>query len=275
MEERSIETSHGSIAYYDSRSDGLPVVMLHANSTCKESFSPQIAALSETYRTIALDLPGHGHSSDATDPRRTYHVRGYADVVTELLTSLEVERVALLGHSLGGHVALELMARTEGPIVGVAIFGAPPIASSIEGLMAGFVPGPDMDYTGSPTLSEQQVRMIARLALGAEDEGDDFFIDAIRRTDGRARQYMMKDAFAGNGHDQRRVVETSAVPLLIVNGMDDPVINLDYVDQLSYRALATAQPIRLTGAAHAPNRESPEDFNASLIDFLQKVATGQ
>lgn len=271
MEEQFLEISHGRIAFYDNRTDATTIVMLHANSVCKESFSPQISSLSGNYRTIALDLPGHGQSSDATDPRRSYRMGGYADVVSELLSGLGVTRYVLIGHSLGGHVALELLARDETSIAGVAIFGTPPIENSIDGLIAGFVPSPEMAYTGSPVITEEQVRMIARMALGSKDEDNETFLAAIRRTDGRARQYMMEDAQAGKTSNQRNVAETSATPLMILNGADDPVIHLDYIDSLSYRNLWSGKPIRLAGTGHAVHREKTEDFNALLTRFLDQV----
>ncbi len=272
MEEQFIDTSHGRIAYNDNRSDGLPVVMLHANSICKESFASQISALQGSYRTIAIDLPGHGRSADAIDPRRSYSMSGYADVIHELLAGLGVQRYALLGHSLGGHVALELLARHEASIAGLAIFGTPPIENSIEGLMAGFVPSPEMAYTGSPELTEEQVSMTAAMALGHESRDSAFFLAAIRRTDGRARQYMMEDAQAGNTSDQRKIAETTQAPLLIVNGADDPVINLDYIDSLSYTNLATPKPVRIDGAGHGVHREKADEFNAVFKAFLQKIS---
>lgn len=272
MKEQFIDTSHGRIAFSDNSAEGLPVVMLHANSICKESFAPQIGALGDAYRTIAIDFPGHGRSSDATDPRRSYSMGGYADVVHDLLTGLGVQQYALLGHSLGGHVALELLARHERSVAGVAIFGAPPIENTIEGLMAGFVPSPEMAYTGSPVLTEEQVGMVARMALGHEDESNEFFLAAIRRTDGRARQYMMEDAQAGNTSDQRHVAETATVPILIVNGAGDPVINLDYIDSLPYQSLATPKPVRIKGAGHAVHREKACEFNALLTGFLHGIA---
>ena len=83
MTEIAVKTSHGSMAIAETGGEGLPLVMLHANSLCKESFRPQIEALKHKRRVIAIDLPGHGNSSKAIDPRRTYSIPGYADAVME------------------------------------------------------------------------------------------------------------------------------------------------------------------------------------------------
>lgn len=123
--------------------------MLHANSLSKETFRPQIDALKDVRRLIAVDLPGHGDSSNGIDPRRTYSIPGYADSFMEALAAIGLQRFIVLGHSLGGHVALEMIALEAG-IEGAMIFGTPPAASTPGGFQAGFVSGPDMDYTGKP-----------------------------------------------------------------------------------------------------------------------------
>ncbi len=78
-------------------------------------------------------FPDIVHPGNAIDPRRTYSVKGYADALLEALASLGVERFAVVGHSLGGHVALEMVARNAA-VDGALIFGTPPIANSVEGL---------------------------------------------------------------------------------------------------------------------------------------------
>ncbi|MET3645412.1 alpha/beta fold hydrolase [Phyllobacterium ifriqiyense] len=102
MEKQTIiETSHGRIAVNDVPGGGTPLLMVHANSGCKEMFLFQTQALAGTRRLLSVDLPGHGASSDAIDPRRTYCFGGYAEAIAEVLAKLDIERPAILGHSLG------------------------------------------------------------------------------------------------------------------------------------------------------------------------------
>lgn len=124
-EQTFIETSHGRIAVSDVNGSKTPLLMLHCNSGCKEMFVFQQQALTGTRRLVSLDLPGHGASSDAIDPRRTSCFGGYAEAVTEVLTKLDIDKVAILGHSLGGHIALDLAARLSN-VAGLMIFGTPP-----------------------------------------------------------------------------------------------------------------------------------------------------
>ncbi|WP_233284234.1 MULTISPECIES: alpha/beta fold hydrolase [Agrobacterium] len=252
----------------------MPLVMVHANSLCKEEFTPQIKALSGVRRVIAFDLPGHGFSANANDPRRTYNMSGYADALLEALERMKVNRFLALGHSLGGHVVLEMIAKNAA-IDGALIFGTPPVVNSPEGLQAGFKPSPEMAYTGSPILNDDQVSMVAELALGPDGATEEFFLNAVRRTDGSARQLMIESALRGEGSNQRRTAETSPVPLVVVNGENDPVINLDYIDSLHFASIWGGEPIRIKGAGHAVHWEQATKFNELLLRFEDFVNEGR
>ncbi|MND38609.1 Tropinesterase [compost metagenome] len=269
-EQTFIETSHGRIAVNDVDGSGTPLLMLHCNSGCKEMFVFQSEALTGTRRLVSLDLPGHGASSDATDPRRTYCFGGYADAIAEVLSKLGIDKVAILGHSLGGHIALDLAARLSN-VSGVMIFGTPPIPPGLEGAQLGFLPNPEMAYTGNANLTEEQIEGVVAMALEPGAEHDLFFTSAVRRTDGRARQYMIEAVLAGTQIDQREFVMTSNIPLAIVNGSDDPVINLDYIDSLKYRNLWTDRPLRLANAGHGPHWQQHHIFTEVLQSFLRSL----
>ena len=133
-----VPTSFADIAVTESPGDGPAVLMIHGNSSCKEVFrhqleSPQGARL----RLIAMDLPGHGASSDARDPAAAYTLNGYADAAVEVLARLGVARATVFGWSLGGHVALNMISRLPG-LTGVMISGTPPVDGSAKGFAQAF-----------------------------------------------------------------------------------------------------------------------------------------
>src|SRR5215471_5619617 len=105
-----ILTSHGSLAVEESGQGGLPVLLIHGNSFCRGVFRNQMQGqIAKDHRFIAFDLPGHGQSSNATDPKRTYTRPGLADAVVELLDKLEVKEAVVFGWSLGGHIGIEMI----------------------------------------------------------------------------------------------------------------------------------------------------------------------
>ena len=263
--DRTVDTSHAQIAISETAGTGLPVVFLHGNSSCKEVFAGQLAgALGDRHRLIAVDLPGHGASGDAVDPERTYTMTGYADAMFELLGALAIDRAAIVGWSLGGHVALEMIPKFAGT-VGVMIVATPPVGQGAEKVMAGFRPIPNADLVGRAMLTAEESEMLLFANYGPA--ATDAFRKALRRTDGRAREVMFRALLTGAIADQRAIAETSPVPIAVVNGADDPLVNVEYVGGISYRNLWDNHCYVLRGAGHASFLHAPEAFGAILERF--------
>lgn len=108
--QRIVPTSHGSLAVEESGGGGIPVLLIHGNSFCRGVFRSQMQGqIAKDHRLIAFDLPGHGQSSNATDPKRTYTRPGLADAAVELLDKLDVKEAVVFGWSLGGHIGIEMI----------------------------------------------------------------------------------------------------------------------------------------------------------------------
>src|SRR5271156_6645546 len=118
--DRMISTSHADISVRQTTGKKLPILLLHVGGLCKEAFDRQLEnSLGAQYRMIAIDLPGHGASSDAFDPDRTYRIEGLADV-----ERLDIDDAVVVGASLGGWVGLQMIQTFPG-LVGLALTGTP------------------------------------------------------------------------------------------------------------------------------------------------------
>jgi pimeloyl-ACP methyl ester carboxylesterase len=264
-----LPTAFADIAIRDSAAAGPAVLMIHGNSSCKEVFRHQFdSPLGARLRLIAMDLPGHGASGDAPDPAAAYTLNFYADAAIEVLAALGLARAAVLGWSLGGHVALNMISRLPG-IRGVMISGTPPIPAGMEGFGLGFKPTELMGLTGARDWSAADAETFARAAATPFEP---FMLEAARRTDGAAREAMVADALAGGADDQRRIAETAAVPLAIVNGAEDAFINGDYFATVAYANLWDGRVFSLEGVGHAPFWEAPARFNPLLERFVAETA---
>jgi pimeloyl-ACP methyl ester carboxylesterase len=264
-------TSHGSLAVEESGLGGLPVLLIHGNSSCRGVFRHQLQGpLAANFRLIALDLPGHGQSSDAPDPVRSYTRSGFADAAVEVLGKLGVTEAVVFGWSLGGHIGIEMVTRFRG-MRGLMITGTPPVGRN--NMAQGFVASPHSGAAGRQDLSEADIDAFVQAIFGESVEP--FLRDAVVRADGRSRKRIFEASRAGNGVDQRLTVETSSVPLAVVNGGADRLINLEYVDTVAYANLWEGRCHRLAGLGHAPFWEAPHIFTPVLERFLRDVEAGR
>ena len=106
-----LETYCGEIIYYDSRGSGDPLLFLHGTGCDASDWQPVIEKLPSAQRCIALDFRGHGQSSV---PTKSFTLTDLADDLLYLLTHLEIRKSVLVGHSLGGMVAMTVADRSEG-----------------------------------------------------------------------------------------------------------------------------------------------------------------
>src|SRR6516225_10036764 len=150
-----IVMSHGSLAVEESGQGTMPVLLIHGNSFCRGVFHNQMhGRMAKNHRFIAFDLPGHGQSSNATDPKRTYTRPGLADAAVELLDKLDVKEAVVFGWSLGGHIGIEMIPRFPG-MRGLMISGAPPV--SRNQMSQGFHASPRQGVAGKQELSDEEV----------------------------------------------------------------------------------------------------------------------
>lgn len=258
-----IQTSHGAIAVTDTGGDGSAIVFIHGNSACKEVFSRQFDSdLRERFRLIAFDLPGHGESDDATDPERTYSFEGYADIAAQVIAHLAVSEPIIVGWSLGGHVAIDMLRRAPRPR-GIVLTGTPPVGAA--DVAQGFLPHPHMALTSKADFTADDVRDYAHQTTGAHEA---FLTAAVRRTDGRAREWMFRSALRPDAPNQRTLIEVTTVPTAVITGASEPFVNNAYLDTIAWGNLWEARVHRIAGAGHAPFREQPDAFNTLLHRFV-------
>ena len=97
-------TVHGYRRAYVAAGSGPALLLIHGIGDSSDTWRPVVEQLAEHHTVIAPDLLGHGRSEK---PRADYTIAGFANGMRDLLTILEVERVTVVGHSLGGGVAAQ------------------------------------------------------------------------------------------------------------------------------------------------------------------------
>lgn len=267
----TVMSGHGNISLNDNRGAGLPLLMLHGTGASKDVFDVQFqSALANQHRLIAMDFPGHGGSDDAADPEASYSLAGMASVVVDVLDALDIPKVAVLGWSLGGHVAIEMVRSRPDRLSGVLLTGTPPPAHGPVALLRAFQLRPEMLFSSKVHFTPSQAQRFARLCYG------DFVtasrIQEIERSDGRSRPLIYRDLTSVTGLSQKAVVERSALPLAVANGANEPIARLSYLESLHYQRLWTGACHVIEGAGHAPFLQRPERFNQLAGRFMAHLA---
>lgn len=263
------ETDHGRIAWAETAGGGPAVLFIHGNSSAKEIFGRQLESeIGKRHRLIAFDLPGHGASSDAPDPAATYSIHGFADAAMDFLDARGISQAVIVGWSLGGHAALEMMDRWPGTIA-AWITGTPPAGAADMELA--FLPSPHMHLTFQETFTDEEARLYAQDTTGEGVTLEPWMIEAARRADGRFRPLMLKSAMEGADLDGREIAATSPLPLAVVSGGAEPFISNEFLRSVTYRNLWDRQVHVLDGLGHMPFWEAPSRVNPLLARFLDEV----
>jgi pimeloyl-ACP methyl ester carboxylesterase len=270
MKQTQLQIGADTIAVCESRGSGAAVLLIHGNSANAESFAHQLGGdFGDSYRVVALDLPGHGKSSAAADPETTYCLGGYAGVVVEVVRRLQLARPVVVGWSLGGHIALEAAEHLPDAagyfIYGTTPFGIPPAMDQA------YLPNPNLPAAFSPTISEEKASIVAKALVRPGADAPPLFRQAILNTDGRARALLGASLDAANYTDEVQIVANMRTPLAIVHGAEEQLVNLDYLHSLAIPSLWRGAIQIIADAGHAPQWEQPERFNALLADFVADV----
>lgn len=112
--------------HYRIAGSGPPLLLLHGFTGTGVWWDPYLASLSENYRTIVPDLPGHGRSRSGPHPYRFDHV---ATDMYRLMDELEIDRFRAIGYSGGGIVLIHMATRQPGRMESMAVLSAPHLPS--------------------------------------------------------------------------------------------------------------------------------------------------
>jgi pimeloyl-ACP methyl ester carboxylesterase len=253
---------------------GPPVVALHGLGGTKGSFLPTVAALSSGFRVIAVDLPGFGDSEKPIGA--PYDARYFARVVVDLLDALALERVHLIGNSLGGRIALEIGLRDPARLARLALL-APSLAWRRDRPWAPLLrltrPELGLVQLAPRTLVDAIVR---RVIPGADDgwaaAGVDEFLRAYLTPAGRAafyaaaRQIYLEEPHGEDGFWPR--LRTLQPEALFVWGRRDKLVPIAFARHVT-EAVPHARHLELD-CGHVPQVERPKQTHAALAAFLSE-----
>jgi pimeloyl-ACP methyl ester carboxylesterase len=240
------------------------IFLLHGVGGGKALWEPQFDPLAAAgYRVVAWDMPGYGDSA-MVEP---YTFEALARALECLIDHIAPRQTILLGHSMGGMVALEAFAWFRAKVAGLILSGSSPAFGKADGawqqaFLRERLEPLDQGRTMAD-LAPQLVRNlvglepdVAGVALATE------VMSAVPAPTYRAALQALV------GFDRRALLPSIRVPTLALAGAEDRTAPPAVMQKMAER-IPGARYACLPGAGHIANVEQPDAFNRAVLDFLQ------
>lgn len=249
---------------------GDPIVLIHCFSCALDWWDGMRPRLEADHRVIAVDLLGHGGSEK---PGSGYTPENQAKLVAEALAKLRVGDAEVVGHSLGGAVAVALAERAPRLVGRVAIIDMPPDNSYGDlGVVAGLAFQPVLGEALWTIKPDFTIRDGLGVAFAPGFDVPDAFIDDVKRLTYTAYDESPtgNDDFIGDESLDRRMRATGK-PLLVLMGAEEQIVNDPQRALNQYASGDPGAETRLiAGAGHSPNVEKPAETADLILEFGTK-----
>lgn len=239
------------------------VLLLHGLGSCGADWLLQVEALRPAYRTLTVDLRGHGESPM---PPGWPTMADLAGDVAGLLHRLELGAAHLVGLSLGGGVALQLAVDRPQLVRSLTI------VNSSATLAGGLQRLPSSLIRLALLLAAPKRWLGAWVAGGLFPRPDQAELRrlAVQRIAENSRSNYLKAVTAILRFDLRQQLDQIAAPMLVVAGDQDRTVPLAAKRRLA-AAVPNARLEVIAGSRHATPLDAPDRFNRLLLDFLAEV----
>jgi 3-oxoadipate enol-lactonase len=262
-------TTGGAVLAFDDTGVGDGVVLfVHGHPFNRTMWAPQHdAARAYGWRAVVPDLRGYG---DSTVTAGTVTLDVFASDLVAVLDQLDIERVVLVGLSMGGQIAMEFARQAPERLRGLVLAATFPRAEIADGRARRLAMADRLLAEGMAGYADEVLpRMLAPASLAARPALGDVVLRMMRTTDPRGAAAALRGR--AERADYRPVLDGLAVPALIVVGSADAFTNRDDADDMVTRT--AGRLVWLEGIGHMPNLEAPDRFNQELIAFLRQVAS--
>jgi len=274
---------HGHRVVYRIAGQGPPVVLIHGMLNSSRHWESVALQLAEHYTVVAPDLIGHG---DSATPRGDYSLGAHAASIRDLLAVIGIERASIVGHSLGGGVAMQFFYQFPQRVERLVLVSSGGLGHRVSPMLrTAALPGVSglLSAAANPRLLGALRDIGGRMRERGLRQG--VYVQALARALRPLEQPGAREAFLQtlraviDVHGQRvsatdRLYLLESMPTLIVWGERDNTIPLGHA-RSTHEAIPHSHFKTLPGAAHFPNLEDPEGLARALLDFLQSTSPGR
>jgi pimeloyl-ACP methyl ester carboxylesterase len=245
--------------------NGDPLVLLHGVGGGAGVFAPQLAHFGARRRAIAWDMPGYGGS--AALPDMTFPA--LADALARLLDGLGIERAHLVGHSMGGMVALEMMAAHAARCRSLTLVATSPVFGSADGsFQRAFLAQRLGPLDAGRTMPELAPVLVADMVGEAPDPAGVARATAAMAAVSAATYRASLTCLTT--FDRRALLGALAVPTLVIAAEHDRAAPAAGMERMAAR-IPGARYHCVAGSGHLLPLERPAEFNALLDRFLDDL----
>lgn len=267
---------HGHPVIYRTAGSGPPVVLIHGMVNSSHHWREVALRLADRYTVIAPDLIGHG---DSATPRGDYSLGAHAAVIRDLLTAIGVGSATVVGHSLGGGVAMQFFWQFPQRVERLVLVSSGGLGREVSPLLrSAALPGASAALRVVAGRSSLAALGRVAAALDARGSARGVYVRAIVRALRPLERPGSREAFL---QTLRSVIDLKGqhvsavdrlyllgpVPTLIVWGALDNTIPVQH-GRAAHEAIPHSRFETLPRAAHFPHLESPEGLARAIRDFV-------
>ena len=266
---------HGERVVYVDEGSGEVLLLLHGMAGSSQTWRSVIKPLSRRFRVIAPDLPGHGES---TKPRSDYSLGAFAVLLRDLLDELGVTRATIIGHSLGGGVAMQFLYQHPDYAQRLILIGSGGLGPDV-GLTLRLLSAPGAELI-MPIIAPRQVLTAGdrvwswlRKAGIEAPRGEEIWRSYSTFSDAPTRQAFLRTLrsvvdYRGQAVSALNRLNTKTeLPIMAIWGEKDAIIPVKH----AYAAQQARPDIRLevlAGVGHFPQVERPAEVVELIEDFI-------
>jgi 3-oxoadipate enol-lactonase len=239
------------------------VLMLHGIGGGHLAFAPQVETFASSgYRAVAWDMPGYGHSA----PIEPYTFKGLAQSCIQLIEALKVDSVVLLGHSMGGMVAQEVVARRPELVSRLILCGTSPAFGKPDGdWQRAFIAERTAPLDAGRSMADLAETLVPRMVgPGSLPEGVRLATHCMGGVPAATYRRALECIVT---FDRRANLPNIRVPTLLVAGEHDRNAPPAVMKKMA-EAIAHSTYIEMKGVGHLQNLEAPDEFDGLVLNFL-------
>src|SRR3954447_1883480 len=270
-------TLHGHSVRFRRAGWGPPVVLIHGVAGSAHTWGSVIEPLAEKYTLIAPDLIGHAESAK---PRGDSSLGAFASGIRDLMQALAIERATIVGHSLGGGIAMQLAYQFPERCERLVLVSSGGLGREVNLILrAATLPGSELVI---PLLASQRVldagswlgRLVGRAGVRAGSDLDELWRGLASLHDAGARQafvYTLRSIVDPGGQRvsaRDRLYLAKEMPTLIMWGESDRIIPARHGVQ-AHEEMPGSRLETFPAGGHFPHRDDPIRFVRVLDDFIR------